>query len=76
MKKIANITKGSGKPKKVMLQETMKLKEIYHIALIKKTDTRLKKTSLNGICKTIIGSIRSMGIGVTPGPIRKQEEVS
>lgn len=40
------------------------LKHIYEIALIKQQDLALKRVPLPSICKTVIGSARSMGIEV------------
>ena len=40
------------------------LKHIYEIACIKKNDAAFARVSLESICKTIIGSARSLGIEV------------
>ncbi len=40
------------------------LKHVYEIAKIKKTDARHKDLDLRGICKSIIGTAKSMGIEV------------
>lgn len=43
------------------------LKHIYEIAQIKKQDNSLKNVPIEALCKTIIGSCRSMGIKVVSG---------
>ncbi|OEH75601.1 ribosomal protein [Cyclospora cayetanensis] len=42
------------------------LKEIYHIAKCKSMDWPLIGVSLQGICRSLIGSAKAMGIEVTP----------
>jgi large subunit ribosomal protein L11 len=66
LKQIANIAKGSSMTKK---QETgasgeIYLKEIYHIAQIKKCDKRVNHIKIKELSKTIIGSIKSIGIQI------------
>ena len=46
---------------------TVTLKQIYEIAKIKKQDSTCKNVPLRSICRSIIGSARSMGIEVVPG---------
>lgn len=46
---------------------TVTLKQIYEIAKIKKQDSSMKNVPMESLCKIIIGSTRSMGIGVVPG---------
>ena len=43
------------------------LKHIYEIAQVKKTDKVFQNTSLENVCKAIIGSARSMGIEILDG---------
>ena len=43
------------------------LKQVYEIAKIKKEDKVFRNVPLEGICKTIIGSARSMGIEIVSG---------
>ena len=40
------------------------LKHIYEIARIKQSDPALSRISLESLCKTIIGSARSLGIEI------------
>ncbi|KAL8452311.1 hypothetical protein Emag_002430 [Eimeria magna] len=42
------------------------LKEVYHIAKCKSMDWPLIGISLQGICRSLIGSAKAMGIQVTP----------
>lgn len=44
----------------------LSLKHIYEIAKIKKTDGRHTALELEGICKSIVGVAKSMGIKVVP----------
>ena len=65
-KQVANITKGSPLPKKKNLEEGfILLKEIYHLAIFKKCDRLLNHLNLHAICKTFIGTAKSMGLGVS-----------
>ena len=43
---------------------TVTLKHIYEIAKIKGTDPAFKNMPLDSVCRTVIGSARSMGIKV------------
>ena len=43
------------------------MKHIYEIARIKKTDKVFQNASLETVCKSVIGSARSMGINVMEG---------
>ncbi|KAL8434883.1 hypothetical protein ACSSS7_002849 [Eimeria intestinalis] len=42
------------------------LKEVYHIAKCKSMDWPLIGMSLQGICRSLIGSAKAMGVQVTP----------
>jgi large subunit ribosomal protein L11 len=64
LKNIVGFTKGSSLPKKNNLNTFVLLKEIYHIALFKKSNRLMNHLSLQSICKTIIGSIKSMGLPI------------
>ena len=46
---------------------TVTLKHIYEIAKVKKADKVFQNASLETVCKSIIGSARSMGIQVIDG---------
>ncbi len=63
VKHIANILKGSSMAKKQQ-QGILYLKEIYHLAIFKKCDRILNHLNVQSLCKTIIGSIKSMGITI------------
>lgn len=41
---------------------TVTLKHIYEIAKVKSLDPTFRNTPLESVCKTVIGSARSMGI--------------
>ena len=45
---------------------TVTLKHVYEIAKIKQTETRLSGLSLEGLCKSVIASAKSMGVDVVP----------
>ena len=42
------------------------LKHVYDIARIKQSELRLAGLSLEGLCKSVIGQARSIGITVVP----------
>ena len=42
------------------------LKHVYNIAKIKQSESRLSGLSLEGLCKSVIGQARSIGITVVP----------
>lgn len=42
------------------------LKHVYNIAKVKQSEPRLSGLSLDGLCKSIIGQARSIGITVVP----------
>ena len=42
------------------------LKHVYEIAKIKRSELRLSGLSLEALCKSVIGSARSVGITVVP----------
>lgn len=62
LKNMIGFEKGSEKPKKILLKNAITRKEIYEIALLKKSNRELNKIPLRSICKSIIGSIKSMGL--------------
>lgn len=43
---------------------TVSLKHVYEIAKIKQSELRLSGLSLEGLCKTVIGQAKSIGIDV------------
>ncbi|CCH44736.1 50S ribosomal protein L11 [Wickerhamomyces ciferrii] len=63
--KAAGVDKGASEvgPGKAFAGE-VSLKHIYEIAKIKKTDLRHKDQELQGICKSVIATAKSMGINV------------
>ena len=63
IKQCAGVEKGAHKPGHEVAGE-VSLKHIYEIAKIKQTDDHLKHISLEGLCRTIISSAKSMGIKV------------
>lgn len=42
------------------------LKHVYHIAKIKHSELRLSGLSLEGLCRSVIGQARSIGVRVVP----------
>lgn len=65
LKEIKGKMKGAGKTAHETVGEVT-LKHVYEIAKIKQTETRLSGLSLEGLCKTVIASAKSMGIKVIP----------
>ncbi|ODV88990.1 hypothetical protein CANCADRAFT_58038 [Tortispora caseinolytica NRRL Y-17796] len=45
---------------------TISLKHVYEIALIKQKDPNMANVPLEGICKSIIGTAKSVGVKVVP----------
>ncbi|KAL9954367.1 hypothetical protein ACROYT_G041892 [Oculina patagonica] len=66
LKAAAGIEKGAQKPGREVAG-TVTLKQIYEIAKIKKKDSSMRNVPLESLCRSIIGSTRSMGIEVVPG---------
>ncbi|XP_003387278.1 PREDICTED: 39S ribosomal protein L11, mitochondrial-like [Amphimedon queenslandica] len=63
LKAAAGIEKGASHQGKEVAG-TVLLKHVYEIARVKSQDSALKRLPLEGICRLIIGSARSMGIKV------------
>jgi large subunit ribosomal protein L11 len=63
LKQALGIEKGSGKPGSVSVGQ-LSLKHVYHIAEIKKHDPAFETTSLEAICKQIIGTAKTLGIEI------------
>lgn len=63
LKQITKISKGSSLTKK-QNHGFIYLKEIYHLAILKKCDRVLNHINLKSLCKSIIGSAKSMGIDI------------
>lgn len=57
--------RGAIEPGKEKVGE-ISLKHVYNIAKIKHSESRLSGLSLNGLCKSVIGQARSIGIAVVP----------
>lgn len=69
LKKIAEITKGSSMTKKNNLEKKyILLQEIYHLAIFKKSDRSMYRLNADSVCKTLIGSAKSMGLRVRRKP--------
>lgn len=66
LKKCANIEKGSAKPSLETVGKVT-LKQIYEIAAIKRTDAHVNHIPIENICRSIIGTARSMGVEVISG---------
>lgn len=60
----AELGKGRGKKQGYLAQ--LSLKHIYEIAKIKKTDAVLADLPLETVCKSVIGTAKSLGIEVVP----------
>ncbi|CAM9498646.1 unnamed protein product, partial [Phaeothamnion confervicola] len=63
LKRAAGIEKGAGKPG-TEVSGTIGLKAIYEIAKIKHSDGHMWHLPLDGICRSVVGSARSMGLSV------------
>jgi large subunit ribosomal protein L11 len=68
LKGIAKLSKGSAMTKKNnnnIENAFILLQEIYEIATLKKSNRLMNHLSIKAICKTLIGSAKSMGLPVT-----------
>ena len=63
-KQTVHVTKGSSLPKKELLTQDIRLKEIYHSAISKKCDQLMNHLELKSIRKTPIASAKPMGLDV------------
>ena len=63
IKKVASIAKGSQQPGKEPSGK-ITLAQLYEIAKVKQTDAALAHLSLEQICKSLLGTARSMGVEV------------
>ncbi|EPX71383.1 ribosomal protein subunit L19 [Schizosaccharomyces octosporus yFS286] len=61
--KTLDIEKGSSSPKHD-IKGQLSLKHVYEIAKLKSTDPTLKGTDLKSLCKSVIGTAKSMGVQV------------
>lgn len=57
--------RGAMEPGREIVGE-VSLKHVYSIAKIKHSESRLSGLSLSGLCKSVIGQARSIGISVVP----------
>ena len=64
LKAAAGIEKGASKPGHEVAG-TVSVKHVYEIAQVKAKDPAFEGMSLESVCKTIVGSARSLGIKVT-----------
>ncbi|KAI9794415.1 MAG: hypothetical protein M1816_005485 [Peltula sp. TS41687] len=57
--------RGAMEPGREIIGE-VSLKHVYEIAKMKQSETRLSGLSLEGLCKSVIGQAKSIGIKVVP----------
>ncbi|RLN86940.1 hypothetical protein BBJ28_00009802 [Nothophytophthora sp. Chile5] len=65
LKKAAGITSGSATPGQAVAG-SVSLRQIYEIAKVKQQDEKVDYIDLQSICKSLIGSAKSMGLNVVP----------
>ncbi|KAG3140074.1 hypothetical protein PI124_g13992 [Phytophthora idaei] len=65
LKKAAGIKSGSSTPGQQVVG-TVHLRQIYEIAKVKQQDEMVDYIEIKSICKTLIGSAKSMGLEVVP----------
>jgi large subunit ribosomal protein L11 len=63
--KAAGISKGSGEPGK-SVSGKISLKHVFEVAQIKAKDEKLKSLPLESICRSVVGTAKTMGIQVVP----------
>lgn len=61
--KAAGIEKGSGEPGKSLVGK-ISLKHVYEVAKIKARDDKLKGLELESICKSVVGTAKTLGLDV------------
>lgn len=61
--KAAGIEKGSGEPGKKLVGK-ISLKHVWEVAKIKSRDEKLKALELESICKSVVGTARTLGLEV------------
>ena len=67
IKKAAGVEKGGSKPGHGYIG-SISLKHVYHIAQVKQKDEGFAFMPLQSLCKSIIGTAKSMGIDVVVKP--------
>lgn len=55
-----------GAPDALTTVGTISLKHVYEIATIKQSELRLSGLSLEGLCKSVIASAKTIGVKVVP----------
>ena len=65
MKEVKNKIRGANRPGHETVG-TVTVKHIYEIARLKQSESRLSGLSLEGLCKSVIASAKSMGVEVVP----------
>jgi large subunit ribosomal protein L11 len=58
--------RGANNPGHETVGKPVSLKHVYEIAKIKQSETRLSGLSLEGLCKSIIASAKTVGIKIVP----------
>ena len=66
LKRCAGIESGAARPGHDVVGK-VHAKQIYEIALVKRTDAHMKNIPLKSLCRTIAGSAASMGLKVVSG---------
>lgn len=79
IKNIIGITKGSNeqKKKKIIQGENggkITKKELFHIALFKKSNKWMNKIKIESICKTIIGTMKTIGVEMIKNKGKEKKE--
>ncbi|TYZ60845.1 hypothetical protein PybrP1_000424 [[Pythium] brassicae (nom. inval.)] len=65
LKRAAGVTSGSATPGQQVVG-SVSLRQIYEIAQVKQQDDNVDYIELESICKSLIGSAKSMGLNVVP----------
>ncbi|XP_031560925.1 39S ribosomal protein L11, mitochondrial-like [Actinia tenebrosa] len=74
LKSAAGIEKGAQKPGREVVG-SVTVQQIYEIAKIKKEDKNFRNVPLESVCKTIMGSAKSMGIDIIISNSKNSENV-
>jgi large subunit ribosomal protein L11 len=64
LRRLAGVEKGSSTPGRTFVGEPVTLTAVYELARIKQQDSNLRYSSMQSLCKSIMGTARSMGIRI------------
>jgi|YelNatPaOPRAMG01_1025707.scaffolds.fasta_scaffold22295_1 large subunit ribosomal protein L11 len=72
LRRLAGVEKGSSQPGRSFVGQPVPLTAVYELARIKQKDDNLRTVSLQALCKSIIGTARSMGVRIVDDRVLEQ----